>query len=156
MVLGGGRARLRLVLWALAAGCFVLAVVVQHGLGIGLGAVGAGLVLIPVSWRSKARSEPGALVSQSADLEMGDGGRLPGQFSVTSTELIWRPSEYARRHGAAEIRLPNSGSLVIELRRGGALTDLKVELIPEGKAPLRLLTHRSRRLEAVLSPHVPR
>ena len=61
-----------------------------------------------------------------------------------------------KRIRRAEIRLPNSGSLVIELRRGGALTDLKVELIPEGKAPLRLLTHRSRRLEAVLSPHVPR
>ena len=122
----------------------------RHGVEVGLTTSAVGLLVVPLAWRRKASGVSNALCTQSADL-LDDGGRhLPGELSVTPTELVWVPSDHSRRRGATELRAPLAGPAEVVLQRGSALMDLVIQAQPSGAEAFRLLTHRSRRLRRVL------
>lgn len=107
-------------------------------------------MLIPVAWRRKASSLPGAIHSVSADLLSGSSRRLPGELSVTATAVAWIPSNYSRRHGQEEVMIAAGDIAAITISRGPALLDLIVSVRGPDGYEWRFGTHSSRKLRDAL------
>jgi hypothetical protein len=120
--------------------------VIQHGLGVTLGAVSLGFLVIPITWRPKAASKAGSIYSGSADLLLPDGKHLPGQLSLTPTGLAWVPSSYSLDLGVDEVSMGVEDAMAISLERGPGLLDLIITARTRNGQERRFMTHQNRHL----------
>jgi hypothetical protein len=126
-----------------AALLFAAFVLEHHQLRWILVALAVGLAVVPVAWRRKGATVPGALYWSSADL-LADGTRqkqYPGELSVTSTGLTWTPSRYSTSHGLAPVSIPTTACTAISMERGAALLDVIISARRVGGEESRFLTH---------------
>jgi hypothetical protein len=140
------KAWISLISSALAVVGFCVALAVQGGPALVLGAIGAAFVVIAFTFRPRNARPVGAIYSGSADLLAPSGRKLPGQLSFTSTTMTWTPNRYSEAQGATGISASVEDDLAISLRRGAGLLDLIVTAGPRNGEKQQFLAHQSRRL----------
>ena len=123
-------------------GALVVAAVRYGVLGAAL-VVLLGLGLAALTQRRKAAAVPGALWTAPADLLLR-GRRFPGQLSVLSDGIIWRPSKYSVQHGVDEVRTDSSRSA--RVNGGPAVADVFLTLTSPDGTVSTFLTRWSPRL----------
>ncbi|HEV2175034.1 MAG TPA: hypothetical protein VGR71_15780, partial [Nitrospira sp.] len=87
----------------------------------------------------------GAIFSGSADLLSEEGKKLPGQLSLTVSEVAWVPNHYSEVRGAKGWSVAVGDGLKLSLQRGPGLLDLVLTVGTAGNER-RFLAHQSRRL----------
>jgi hypothetical protein len=132
-----------LALRPLAAGCFVVGLVIDGHARFALVSVAGAGLLVAAVFRRQAPRMRGALWSSPADLMRG-GSRLPGQLSLLSDAVVWTPSAYSRRHGFDHaVRLAPENWSGLNVEAGPALLDVQIAVRSADGQTANFTTHRS-------------
>jgi hypothetical protein len=140
-----------IVLRILSLAAFVAAFALRNGIGLAAACVALGLLLIPLAWRRKAESLPGALYSASADLLARPSRPWPGQLSITEHAVAWVPSRSSRDRGQDRVLIDREDRPALRVERGPALLDVTLIVSTADGMTRAFRMHQSRALRKALS-----
>lgn len=146
----GARSWLYRGAWLAATLCFAAAIAHENGAaGIAVAAL-AGLVLTWAGLRRRSSTVDGAAWSASADLLRG-GRQFPGQVSLTTRSVVWRPARSSRRRGVQGLTLDiREAGCVVRAEAGPGLVDVVLQVRNADGVVASFLTHRHAGLTTAL------